>query len=110
MTTENKNENDDPKELYRDDYLLIRESRGNRVGVFVGNPPEDSTPTTAPAADILDALRDYQHETSPDSELSKRQRAMIEHALVWLADSDDDHYTTEELHDTAEDIAGGGSR
>lgn len=40
-------------------------------------------------------------------ELSKRDRVAIEHALVWLADSDDDTYDTNELHDLAEYVAYG---
>lgn len=44
---------------------------------------------------------------SETRELSNRQQAMIEHALVMLADSDDDSYGTEELHDTAQYVAYG---
>lgn len=43
-------------------------------------------------------------------ELTKRQRAAIEHALVWLADSDDDSYEMGELHDLAEYVAYGDSQ
>lgn len=43
-------------------------------------------------------------------ELDKRQRAAIEHALVRLADSDDDAYGKDELYDLAEHVAYGRSQ
>ena len=51
-----------------------------------------------------------QNNETETRELTKRQRAAIEHALVWLADSDDDDaYGTEELHDLAQYVAYGES-
>lgn len=45
--------------LYRDDYCMVSAHSGDRVGVWVGEPPEDARPTIVDAEELRDALDKY---------------------------------------------------
>lgn len=57
------------REIYRDEYMIVSTHNGQDVGVQVGDPPEEATPTIVNAVDLLDALGDHLHslEANPDS-------------------------------------------
>lgn len=45
--------------VYRNDYAIFSSHSGDRVGVWVGDPPEDARPTIVDARELRDALDDY---------------------------------------------------
>ena len=57
---------DEERVIYRDDYTLVTKHVGHRVGLQVGRPPEDATPTIVDARELRDALDGYLEQVIDD--------------------------------------------
>ncbi len=55
------------REIYRDEFMIVSGHNGKDVSVQVGDPPEDATPTIVNAVDLLDALGDHLHSLEDDN-------------------------------------------
>lgn len=64
----NQSTADIDRQIYRDDYLLVRTHNDEYVSVWVGNPPEESRPTIVNAEDVRDALDEYLRSVDADAD------------------------------------------
>lgn len=54
--------------IYQDDFIIVREHRGEEIAVQVGRQPAEATPTITNGMELVEAILDH----SPDVETIER--------------------------------------
>jgi len=80
--TSSDNTDRSDREIIRTDYLRVSRHDEERVGVQVGNPPEEETPTIEDARELRDALSSHLDDVDEGAETLSLVDAESGHQLL----------------------------
>lgn len=53
-------------EIFRDDYMVVRQAQGSRVSIQTGQDPDTATPTIVDGPELVVSLNEYLRSEASD--------------------------------------------